>query len=220
MLIIKQPKKLKNHFSFSKDFIEKIITLTGGFFPQNEFEKLIFLFEKEANVINYFSYSAESNLLRIISASYDPVSLLNDCIKYPHHIEILISISANSNYLTDIVVMNPEFLYQVFDINYLELPLHKEKLENEISEGINKFKSTRAKLNFLRSLKKRYTLKIGVNDILKNIELEEVTLRISILAKAILKYLFQLCFDNITEKYEINIDHKYLPQKSGINICY
>ena len=173
---------------------------------REDFEILISQFEKEAGLLNYFSRSAESNLLRIISASFDPVSLLNDCIKYPHRAEILIAVSANSNYLADIAVMNPEYLYQIFDANYLSKTLSKEILGKELFEGINKFKSLRAKLNFLRSFKKRFTLKIGVNDILGNSSLEEITLQISILAKAILKYLFEICFDEAQNKYHTNFE--------------
>lgn len=199
---------MKQKFSFSKDFIQKLVGLSGGFFSRSDFEKLISLFEKEANLLKHFTYSAESNLLRIISASFDTVSLLSDCVKYPHHVEILIAISANSNYLTDITVMNPEYLYQIFDTNYLGKPLVKEQLDKELAEGINKFKSMRAKLNFLRSFKKRFTLKIGINDILGNIELEEATLGISILAKGILKYLFEICYEEVHNKYKINVEKK------------
>lgn len=208
MLIINKQNDLKKKFSFSKDFIEKLVGITGGFFNNTDFENLVSSFEKEAKLIKYFTYSAESNLLRIFSASFDPISLLNDCIKYPHHIEILIAIAANSNYLTDIVVMNPEFLYQIFDTNYLQKPLVKATIDKELYEGINKFKSLRAKLNFLRSYKKRYTLNIGINDILGNIELEEATLRISIIAKGILKYLFEICYEEIFNKYEIEVQNK------------
>lgn len=204
---------LKKKFLFSQDFIQKLVSLSGGFLSREDFEKLLSQFEKEAGLLNYFSRSAESNLLRIISASFDPVSLLNDCIKYPHRAEILIAVSANSNYLTDISVMNPEFLYQIFDSSYLAKPLSKEIIETELFEGINKFKSLRAKLNFIRSFKKRYTLKIGVNDILGNTSLEETTYQISILAKAILKYLFEICYDEVQNKHQTNFE------KNRYTIC-
>lgn len=197
---------LKKKFLFSQDFIQKLVGLSGGFLSREDFEILISQFEKEAGLLNYFSRSAESNLLRIISASFDSVTLLNDCIKYPHHVEILISISANSNYLADIAVMNPEYLYQIFDSNYLAKSLSKNIVEKELAEGIIKFKSLRAKLNFIRSFKKRYTLKIGVNDILGNCSLEEITFQISILAKAILKYLFEICYDEVQNKYQTNFE--------------
>lgn len=150
---------LKKKFLFSQDFIQKLVGLSGGFLSREDFEILISQFEKEAGLLNYFSRSAESNLLRIISASFDSVTLLNDCIKYPHHVEILISISANSNYLADIAVMNPEYLYQIFDSNYLAKSLSKNIVEKELAEGIIKFKSLRAKLNFIRSFKKDILLK-------------------------------------------------------------
>jgi len=61
---------LKKNFLFSKDFIQKLVKLSGGFLSREDFEILISQFEKEAGLLNYFSRSAESNLLRIISASF------------------------------------------------------------------------------------------------------------------------------------------------------
>ncbi|MCL6100817.1 MAG: hypothetical protein M1391_19840, partial [Bacteroidetes bacterium] len=151
----------------------------------------------------HFSQSSESNLVRIFSAIFDKVSFLHELISYPHHSEILIAIAASSNFLTDIAVQNPEYLYQVFDQDYLSKKIDYADLEKEIADGILKFKSFNARLNFLRQIKKRFILKIGLTDILGLDQLLSITEQLSFLAKAINGRLFEICYSEVQSKYNV-----------------
>ena len=193
----------KNRFTFSQNFINKLVEITSGSIPPDEFEKLIDALQKESDKY-FFNDSSEANLLRIFSAVYDKTLFISDMSRYPHHIEILTALSANSNYLTDIVVRNPEYLYQLFDQNYLTQKLNSDIVQLEIGKGLGQFKSFQAKLNYLRQIKKRYTLKIGLTDILGMEDLKSTTEQLSVLAKAINAKLFDLSFDEILLKYKIN----------------
>ncbi len=193
----------KNSFTFSQNFINKLVEITSGSIPPDEFEKLIDALQKESDKY-FFNDSSEANLLRIFSAVYDKTLFISDMSRYPHHIEILTALSANSNYLTDIVVRNPEYLYQLFDQNYLTQKLNSDIVQLEIGKGLGQFKSFQAKLNYLRQIKKRYTLKIGLTDILGMEDLKSTTEQLSVLAKAINAKLFDLSFDEILLKYKIN----------------
>lgn len=184
----------------SKDFVDYLIQSTGGFFAQADFEILISNFECEIKK-HYFTTNSESNLLRILKSILDRTSFLNDCIKYPHHVEIIIAISSNSNYLTDIIVRNPEYLYQLFNTEYLLEKISVEELEKEINSVNQRYQSFSAKLSFLRLLKRRLILKIGLNDILANWNLEEVTDQLTVLAIVINKSLFELCYQESLIKY-------------------
>lgn len=149
----------------------------------------------------HFTTTSEANLLRIFTSIYDRTLFFSELPKFPHHAEIIVAIPASSNYLTDIVVRNPEYLYQLFDQEYLAKKIRLGDISKEIAEGINRFKYLNTKLNYLRQFKKRITLKIGVNDILHFDELIETTEQLSILASAINAQLFALCFDEIKLKY-------------------
>ncbi|MFA3782632.1 hypothetical protein ABRY23_06145 [Melioribacteraceae bacterium 4301-Me] len=197
----------KRIIEFSKQFIEKLITYTEGFFDSVKFEKLLSTFEKELNKYCY-DKTTESNLLRIFNSLFDKVSFFNDCINYPHHAEIVYAIAASSNYLTDIIVRNPEYLYQLFDQSYLNSQLEENSLLNEIAEGLGKYKSLEVKLNLLRQVKKRYILRIGLADILGIKGLEETIAQLSILAKAINKILFDLCYTETLKKYKVELDEE------------
>ena len=75
-------------------------------------QNYFYFIETEAEK-QFFTHSSESNLLRVIAGTFDKVSFLSDCVKYPHYVELLIAITSNSNYLTDILVRNPEYFYWI-----------------------------------------------------------------------------------------------------------
>ncbi|OGU71502.1 MAG: hypothetical protein A2V93_08955 [Ignavibacteria bacterium RBG_16_34_14] len=141
---------------------------------------------------------------------FDKASFLHDCIKYPHYVEFLTAISINSNYLTDILVRNPEFFYRFVNPSNLNLKLDENNFSKTVDDTISVYKSFPAKVNSLRSLKRREILRIGLKDILRISDLNEVTSDLSILAKVISDKLFTLCYNEILQKYEIkNNEHEY-----------
>src|SRR4030042_537308 len=134
----------------SDEFFRFLKENAGGFLTAGEIDTVIHKFQEEI-ALHHFTRTSEVNLIRIISSRYDKVTLLNDGLKYPHHVEVLIAISSNSNYLTDIVVRNPEYLYQTFNQENLKGGLAEENIKGEIKEAISKFKTFDAKLNTLRN---------------------------------------------------------------------
>ncbi len=199
----------KKNQIFSDNFIKDLAEISEGFLSSEQFEKLAALFEAETKK-HYWTDSSEANLHRILFALYDRVSFLLDCLKYPHHPEIVITIAANSNYLTDIVVRNPEYLYQVFNPVYLNNCLTEDEIFKEVNESLAKFKSLRSKLNYLKNYKRRTILKIGLTDFQGNEELENITLQLSHLAKVINAALFKICYDEVQVKHSTNFsEEKY-----------
>ncbi len=195
---------MKNtNFNFSKEFLKEFIKLTQGILSSEEFELVTAKLEAEAGKY-HFTNSSEANLLRIFSSVYDKLFFFLDLNKYPHNSEIIIAITANSNYLTDIVVRNPEYLYQIFDQNFLSKIVDEAEVELAIEEIFQKFSSFETRLKFIRLIKKRMTLKIGINDILNFNELAQTTSQLSALAKVINGRLFDLCYNEVIKKYSID----------------
>lgn len=192
----------KKQHILSNDFISKLAGFSAGYLSNENFDKLITIFETEASN-KYFTFSSESNLLRIISNMFDRASLLQDCIKYPHYVELLIAIAVNSNYLTDILVRNPEFYYRIVNPSYLKTKIDETNFLKSIDETLSVYKSFHAKVNALKSIKRREILRIGVKDILATAELKEVTFELSILAKCITENLFKLCYKETLSKHGI-----------------
>ncbi len=193
---------LKKNYKLSQEFINKLVDQTAGFISPDLFEEIIRSFESEISSY-FFTFSSESNLLRILLSMYDKITLLMECIKYPNYIEILVSVAANSNYLTDVFVRNPEYFYWVANPSTLDYKLDISKSASLVKTTISSFKSFKAKVNSLRGLKRKETLRIGVKDILHKANLLEITEELTALSKAIAAQLFELCYNEILNKHSL-----------------
>jgi [glutamine synthetase] adenylyltransferase / [glutamine synthetase]-adenylyl-L-tyrosine phosphorylase len=186
----------------TKDFTTKIIDKAAGKLPQDSLEEFLTLIENETN-LHYFTKSSESNLLRIIQNQFDIAFFINECLKYPHQIEILISISNNSNYLTDILVRNPEYFHWIITPSILEQKADEKYFKSSLEKIISAFKSFDAKVNSVRNFKRKEILRIGLKDIYLKEELIKITQLLAELASSISAVLFDLCYNEILTKYSI-----------------
>jgi [glutamine synthetase] adenylyltransferase / [glutamine synthetase]-adenylyl-L-tyrosine phosphorylase len=193
----------------SKDFITKIIEKAAGKVPQNMLEDFLSCIEKEIT-LHYFTKSSESNLLRIIQNQFDIAFFINECLKYPHQVEILISASNNSNYLTDILVRNPEYFHWIINPSVLEQKIDDKYFKNNLEKTISSFKSFESKINAIRNFKRKEILRIGLNDIYLKEQLINITRYLSELSNSISSTLFELCYKEILIKHSIvNLNRKY-----------
>ncbi|MGB5288808.1 MAG: hypothetical protein WBN42_09990, partial [Ignavibacteriaceae bacterium] len=188
--------------TLSDDFINKLAGISAGILPETDFERLLNLIESELNK-HFFTHSSESNLIRIINGMFDKFFFLNECVKYPHYVEILVSIASNSNYLSDILVLNPEYYYLVVNPLNLDLTLEQKSFKDETDEIISRYNSLDAKTHALNSLKRKEILRIGLKDIYAKNNLKEITNELSILAKTLSSELFFHCYQFILKKYKI-----------------
>lgn len=191
--------RLKN---LSKDFITKIIDHSAGKVPQNVLEDFLALLENEISQC-YFTNSSESNLLRIIQYQFDISFFIKECLKYPQHIEILVAISNNSNYLSDILVRNPEYFFWIVNSSVLNQDIDEKYYPALLKNSLSSFKSFEAKLNVIRNFKRKELLRIGLKDIYLKVDLKLITNYLSKLSVAISSELFSLCYKEILNKYKL-----------------
>lgn len=200
---------MKRNKKLSNDFISKLAGLAGGALHSEDFEKIISLIEKEISM-HYFTASSESNLIRIIENQLDKIFFLKECLIYPHHIEVLVNLASNSNYLSDILVRNPEYFFITTNSNKLKNTFNDNDFEKLVDETVDRFKTFNSKVNALRNLKRRELLRIGITDIYLNEDLKRITTELSFLAKAITAVLFNLCYLEILTKHRIDkLSNKY-----------
>ncbi|MBE0572819.1 MAG: nucleotidyltransferase domain-containing protein [Ignavibacteriaceae bacterium] len=188
--------------TLSDDFINKLAGFSAGSLPPQDFERLVKLFSSEIKK-HYFTHSSESNLLRITNGMFDKFFFLSECLRYPHYVEMLVSIASNSNYLSDILVINPEFFYMMTDSSILESKMDQKSFSEEVEERISRYASLDAKTHALNSLKRREILRIGLKDIWDKTEVAETTAELSILANTLTENLFESCYKFILSKYKI-----------------
>ncbi len=195
-------------YSLSEAFKNFLVNVSEGIITGEQYDLVI---EKlNENAIKYFfDNSSESNLIRILSSIFDKKTFLIDSLKYHHHLEIICAISSLSNYLTDIIVRNPEYLYKIFDQDYLSSSIEDEILFTEIDNSVDNFKTLASKTKMLRNLKRKYLLKIGVCDILAFKDLKQTTADLSKLANLLSSKLFEICYEEIGKKYAIELPKDY-----------
>ncbi|HEX2961162.1 MAG TPA: hypothetical protein VHO43_05185 [Ignavibacteriales bacterium] len=169
-----------------------------------EFDRLVILFEEEASR-HYFTHNAEANLARIMSSLYDKVHFLLESLKYPYYIEIVVRIAVYSNYLTDIIIRNPEYLSWILSPGSLIRKPDEKETRLSVEKSLSNLKTLASKVNLLRLIKRREILRIGVNDIMGYYNLQETTLQLSILAKTLNSALFSLCHEEVLKKYGIKM---------------
>ncbi len=193
----------------SENLITKLAEYSAGSFTPAEFDRLISLFEENIRNV-YFTQSSEANLLRILENTFNRVSLLRDCLQYPHYTEILISIAANSNYLTDILAVNPEFFHWVVNPSVLTAGIDESSLKSEIHRTLSQLHTFASKVNALKSIKRKEILRTGLRDIYEKVPLTEITKELSVLAKNLTSELFSVCYKEVLKKYGIEkISAKY-----------
>lgn len=196
--------------NLSSNFITKIIERAAGRVPENVLEDFLLITEAEISK-HYFTNSSESNLLRIIQAQFDIASLINECLKYTHHIEILINISCNSNYLSDILVRDPEYFHWIINPSILNQEVGIKYYAKLLSESLSAFKTFESKVNALRFFKRKELLRIGLKDIYLKEDLPQITKYLSGLAIAISSTLFKLCYDEVLKKHKLEkINNRYV----------
>lgn len=182
------PNTKKN--TLSSDFLETLIESSGGRFSPEEFNELYSGFSAEAGKI-FFPPSSEANLIRIIKALYGAKFFLRDCLQFPSRIELICKIAAFSNYLTDIILVNPEYLY--FTMDRLENSSFKELISADLRSISSCQMSLSRRLNLLRTVKRKYCLAIGSLDILGIFDFNSVVDELSYLASCLCSSTFGLC---------------------------
>lgn len=193
----------------SDNFINKFFELCAGKVSAAQIDR--FISETDKLLLDfYFTETSEANLIRLIQSQFDLSFFISDLLSYPHHLEVIISVSVHSNYLTDILVRNPEYFYWVVNPEILRFKPDEKYFNEVVKKSTDIFKSFDSKVNALKNVKKKEILRIGLRDFYKYDDLVAVTTELSQLATAISSKLFSLCYQEILNKYKIEkINRKY-----------
>ncbi|NUN10657.1 MAG: hypothetical protein HUU54_15895 [Ignavibacteriaceae bacterium] len=186
----------------SGDFLSFIEETANIYLHPSKTEELIKLLLQDSLRFPQTSVT-ESNFRRLIDNVLDKGFVINGLLNFDYYREIIFAVSSHSNYLTDIVVRNPEFLSWILELSPLHADFSRENLRKEISESLSRFRNFDTKLRRLKSIKRREILRIGLRDILGIKNLKEITAELSGLAGCIADELFLLCLSEIKSKNRI-----------------
>ncbi len=195
--------------NLSDRFIKKFAEICAGRISSVQIDN--FISTTDELIQNYyFTETSESNLLRIIQNQYDISFFISDLLSYPHHLEVLLSVSVHSNYLTDILVRNPEYFYWVVNPEILKFRPTEKYFNDVVNNSTQIYKNFDSKVNALRNVKKKEILRIGLRDFFRFDDLVAITRELSLLAKTISSKLFTLCYEEVLKNHRLEkINRKY-----------
>ena len=122
----------------------------------------------------------------------------------PDQIKILSSVFAGSQFLSDLLFANPDWFTSVLDPEELKFPRQRQGLRREVDSKLRPLLKKRdysPALAHLRTIKQREMLRIGSRDLARLSHTLEITRELSDLADVLLHGVFQICFQQLTERF-------------------
>jgi len=102
-----------------------------------------------------------------------------------------------STYLSETLIRNPEYFYDIIDANVMGTAKTSETMYAELARSLSHFDSVDQKLRILRRYKRRETLRIGLCDLLKTVDVKTTTWELSNLAEAALQHCYEIGRDQM-----------------------
>src|SRR5262249_13533056 len=121
----------------------------------------------------------------------------------PRTVEILAKIFGSSPYMAEILIRDPHYLYWVTDPQVLYHPRKKRDLQRDLVRALKPLTDQQKQLDYLRILKRREMLRIGVRDLLRLGSVEETLRSLSILAEALISAAYWICASALRWEYRL-----------------
>ena len=111
----------------------------------------------------------------------------------PQSLEILVRALGGSSYMAEILIRDPQLFYWVTDPEILRKRRTKREIQRDILRTAGALTSEQQQLDYLRSLKRREMLHVGVRDLLRFCSVEETWTALSVLAEALISAAHWIC---------------------------
>jgi [glutamine synthetase] adenylyltransferase / [glutamine synthetase]-adenylyl-L-tyrosine phosphorylase len=145
--------------------------------------------------VTYFERFVRSGLSKAQLFSYLHTS--------PKALEILLRSLGGSTYMAEILIRDPQLFYWVTDSEILRRPRTKREIQREIVRTAKVLGTEQQQLDYLRFLKRREMLHIGVRDLLRLSSVEETWTALSALAEALISSTVWICAVALRREYGI-----------------
>jgi [glutamine synthetase] adenylyltransferase / [glutamine synthetase]-adenylyl-L-tyrosine phosphorylase len=146
---------------------------------------------------------AINDLERFARAAANKIHLFSYLKDSPRTLEILAKTFGGSPYMAEILIRDPHYLYWVIDPQVLYGARKKREIERELARALRTNTDERKRLDYLRALKRRETLRIGVRDLLRLCSVEETLADLSTLAEALISAAHWICSSALRREYGI-----------------
>jgi len=133
-----------------------------------------------------------TNLERFLSSVPDRLPVLCQLADNPRTVQLLVMLFAGSQFLTEILLRNPEYFGQLTDRKYLAQPKDATQLSEEARQAISRVPDADEQLGALRRFQRRELLRIGAADLFVLLDLPTVAAQLSDLADSMLRLCLEI----------------------------
>ncbi|NLD36238.1 MAG: glutamate-ammonia-ligase adenylyltransferase [Desulfatiglans sp.] len=145
---------------------------------------------------------ALNNWERYIRSLASPEFHYNVLLSQPMHLEMLLAIFSNSQFLSDTLIRYPGFFDWLMNPELLNSIRKREDLEHELRKAADSCREERDWLNKLRRFRRREILRIGTRDIYMGVSSRIIMHELSILAEACTQVVLEQSVKCRIEDYE------------------
>ncbi len=138
-----------------------------------------------------------ANLERFVQSVPTPHALFDYLTDNPRTIEMLVMLFAGSQFLTEILLRNPEYLEQLASYKSLAQPKSTDQFYLEARAVVAPFQTAVDRLDALRRFQRPELLRIGVCDLLDLFDLPTVTGQLSNLADGLVRVCLEIAADHV-----------------------
>jgi glutamate-ammonia-ligase adenylyltransferase len=124
---------------------------------------------------------------RLVSSEKDAQAFYHFLLENPRGIEIMVMLFSSSQYLSEILLRNPDYLPWLVEQKLIYHPKKLEALYQETLAVVQTLADPEEQLNALRHFQKREFLRIGLSDLLDQFDLSAATRQLSHLADSMVR---------------------------------
>lgn len=144
---------------------------------------------------------ALNNLERYAAATIDRGFLFSLFRDSPKSLDLLLTLFGSSQHLSDVLIRYPQDLHWVLQPGFLRRARSKEELLEELDGLLSRARSQQRVWAALRRFKMRETLRIGLQDLLGNLDVTGVTQQLSLMADVALQRAYEVCWTELVRRY-------------------
>lgn len=141
------------------------------------------------------------NIHRMAEASFG-ISFTRDLVRYPVLIDLAVKIASSSQFLSDIIVRDPELFRWLTTTDVLSRTKSRQEYSDDLKKQVALFEKHESQINAIRRTYRREILRIGVRDILELDSFESIVREISDLADAISATVLEVAMNETIAKYK------------------
>lgn len=142
-----------------------------------------------------------NNLERYAEVVIDRGFLFSHLRDSPKSLDLLLTLFGSSQHLSDILIRFPQDFHWLLQPGLLRRTRSKEELVEDLGGFLSRVKSQERVWAALRRFKMRETLRIGLQDLLGNLDLTDVTQQLSLMADVVLQRAYEICRADLVHRY-------------------